>query len=75
MAQWMTQIVKAATPATSNREGQVSDPFAELNRFFDSDPLSRSECPDIVAWYGVSLRLPIAKTSDNPAYYFVVKID
>ncbi|KAN0105155.1 hypothetical protein V8E52_011317 [Russula decolorans] len=54
---WMTQIVKAAKPATSNRERQVSDLFAELNRFFESDPLSRTECPDIIAWYGVHLSL------------------
>jgi len=30
---------KAAKPATSNREGQASNPFAKLNRFFESDPL------------------------------------
>jgi hypothetical protein len=55
----MAQIVKKAKPATWNREAQaqVSDPFAELNRFFESDPLSRIECPDIIVWYGVSLRL------------------
>jgi hypothetical protein len=58
---WMTQIVKAAKPVISNREDQVSDPFAELNRFFESDPLSRMECPDIIAWYGVSLRLLVTK--------------
>ena len=52
----MTQIVKKAKPATSNREGQVSDPFAELNSFLESDPLLRTECPDIIAWYRVSLR-------------------
>ena len=45
----MTQIVKAAKPATSNREGQASNPFAKLNRFFESDPLLRTECPDIIA--------------------------
>jgi hypothetical protein len=58
---WMTQIVKAAKPVISNREDQVSDPFAELNRFFESDPLSRMECPDIIAWYGVSFRLLVTK--------------
>ncbi len=52
--QWMSQIVKAAKPVTSSRESQVLDPFAELNKFFDSDPLSRTECPNIIAWYGVS---------------------
>ena len=73
----MTQIVKKAKPATSNREGQVSDPFAELSRFFESDPLSRTECPDIIAWYGVSLRLLIGviAASSNLLYYFVVEID
>jgi hypothetical protein len=53
----MSQIVKAAKPVTSgsrSRESQVLDPFAELNNFFDSDPLSRTECPNIIAWYGVS---------------------
>ena len=50
----MAQIVKKANPATSNREAPNCDPFVELNRFFDSDPLSRMECPDIIAWYGVS---------------------
>jgi len=67
----MTQIVKKAKP-TSNREGQVSDPFAELNRFFESDPLSRTECPDIIAWYGVSLRLLIAASSNNSDYFIAV---
>jgi hypothetical protein len=71
----MTQIVKQAKPTTSNREGQVSDPYAELNRFFESDPLSRTECPNIIAWYGVSLRLLVAESSDKSAYYFVVEID
>jgi hypothetical protein len=71
----MTQIVTKAKPATLHREGQVSDPFAELNRFFESEPLSRMECPDIIAWYGVSLRLLIVELSDNSAYHFVVEID
>jgi hypothetical protein len=71
----MTQIVKAAKPATSNRERQASDRFAELNRFFESDPLSRTECPDIIAWYGVCLRMLVAKSSDNSAYYFTVEIN
>jgi hypothetical protein len=71
----MTQIVKAAKPAISNRERQVSDPFAELNRFFESDPLSRTDCPDIIAWYGVRLRLLVAKSSDNPAYCFLFKVN
>jgi hypothetical protein len=53
----MSKIVKRAKPALSSGVGQVSDPFAELNRFMDSDPLSRAECPDIIAWYGVSHRL------------------
>jgi hypothetical protein len=72
---WMTQIVKAAKPATSNRERQVSNLFAELNRFFESDPLSRTECPDIIAWYGVHLSLLVAKSSDNSAYCFLVKVN
>jgi hypothetical protein len=71
----MTQIVKAAKPATSNRERQVSDPFAELNRFFESDPLSRTECPDIIAWYGVRLRMLVTESSDNSAYCFTVEIN
>lgn len=71
----MTQIVTKAKPATLHREGQVSDPFAELNRFFESEPLSRMECPDIIAWYGVSLRLLIVELSDNSAYHFVVEIN
>jgi hypothetical protein len=71
---WMTQVVKKAKPATSNGEGQVSDPFAELNRFFESDALLRTECPDIVAWYGVSLRLLVAE-SIQITYYLVVEID
>jgi hypothetical protein len=71
----MSQIVKKAKPATLNREGQVSDPFAELNNFFGSDPLSRAECPDIIAWYGVRLRLLIAELLDNSAHYFLVEID
>ena len=71
----MSQIVKKAKPATLNREGQVSDPFAELNKFFNSDPLSRMECPDIIAWYGISLRLLITKLLDNSASCFVVKIN
>jgi hypothetical protein len=71
----MTQIVKAAKPATSNRDGQVSDPFAELNRFFESDPLSRTECSDIIAWYGVRLRLLVAESLDNSAYCFAVEIN
>ena len=68
----MTQMVNKAKPATSNREGQVSNPFTELNSFFESDPLSRTECPDIIAWYGVSLRLLIVELS---AYYFIVEIN
>ena len=74
MKQWMTQIVKAAKPATSARKGQTSDPFAELNKFFESDPLLRTECPDIITWYGVCLRLLVTMLLDNLAYYFIVEI-
>ena len=55
----MSQIVKKHKSVTLDSGGAgraVSDPFAELNKFFENDPLSREECPDIIAWYGVSLR-------------------
>ncbi len=55
----MSQIVKKHHSGTLNSGGpaRAPDPFAELNEFFESDPLLREECPDIIAWYGVSLRL------------------
>ena len=29
-------------------------PFAELDRFFATRPLSHDESPDVIAWFGVS---------------------
>ena len=58
----MSQIVKKHKSVTldSGVSGRAaSDPFAKLNKFFENDPLSREECPDIIAWYGVSLQLLI----------------
>ena len=71
----MTQIVKKAKPTTLNKERQVSNLFAELDRFFKADRLSRTECPDIIVWYGVSFTLLTVESLDDSAYYFVVKID
>ena len=31
------------------------DPFAELERFFDDPLVSRDECVDLIAWWGVSV--------------------
>ena len=57
----MSQIVKKHKSVTLNSSAApASDPFAELNMFIESDPLSREDCPDIIAWYGVSSRSLIA---------------
>jgi len=56
----MSQIVKKSKSVTLNSRVPASDPFAELNKFIEGDPLSREECPDIIAWYGVSPRSLIA---------------
>jgi hypothetical protein len=37
-----------------DREQRECDPFAELDRFLAAKPLSRGECPDVIAWFGVS---------------------
>jgi len=56
----MSQIVKKRKSVALNSRVPPSDPFAELNMFIESDPLSREECLDIIAWYGVSSRSLIA---------------
>jgi hypothetical protein len=52
------QIKKAghhllATQATLQEE----DPLTELERFFDDPLVSRDECADLIAWWGVSVLL------------------
>ena len=58
--QWMSQIVKKCKSVAFNSRAPASDPFAKLNKFIESDPLSREECSDIIVWYGVSPRSLIA---------------
>lgn len=57
----MSQIVKKhyrdSGTLYNGGPARAPDPFAELNKFFESEPLSREECSDIIAWYGVSFRL------------------
>jgi hypothetical protein len=36
---------------------QEEDPLAELERFFDDPLVSRDECADLIAWWGVSVLL------------------
>jgi hypothetical protein len=45
----MSQIVKKHRPVTLNGTGPASDPFAKLNKFFESNTLSREECSNIIA--------------------------
>ena len=53
----MSQIMKKHKSVTLNSSTiPASDPFAELNMFIESNPLSREDCPDIIAWYSVSSR-------------------
>ncbi|KIL54112.1 hypothetical protein M378DRAFT_182656 [Amanita muscaria Koide BX008] len=53
---WMDQIVDKAKGRNASRELKKThgdDPLAELKSFFDTDMLSKDECPDVVAWFGV----------------------
>ena len=53
------QIKKAGQciPAPGPQARPQEDPLAELKRFFDDPLVSRDECEDLIAWWGVSVLL------------------
>ena len=48
------QIKKAGRHLTAPQATLQEDPFAELERFFEDPVISRDECVDLIAWWGVS---------------------
>ena len=51
---WMEQVIKKSKSAAASSSQRGNDnPYAELDRFFRTEPLSHEECPDIIVWYGV----------------------
>ena len=55
---WMDrQIKKAGHHLPAAQATPQEDPLAELERFFDDPLVSRDECADLIAWWGVSVLL------------------
>jgi hypothetical protein len=50
------QIKKSSQHLPAPQAKRQQDPFAELERFFDDPLVSRDECVDLIAWWGVSFR-------------------
>jgi hypothetical protein len=51
------QIKKAGQHLPGPQATPQEDPLAELERFFNDPLVSRSECADLIAWWGVSVIL------------------
>ena len=51
------QIKKAGYTVPAVQAMPQEDPLAELGRFFDDPLVSRDECADLIAWWGVSVLL------------------
>ena len=55
---WMDrQIKKAGQRLPAPQATPQEDPVAELERFFADPLVSRDECVDLIAWWGVSILL------------------
>ena len=57
--QWMDKVInqKGKSRPYNQETARGSDPYDELNRFFAKDPLSKFDCPDVISWFGVSLKI------------------
>ena len=51
------QIKKSGQQLLAPQATPQEDPLAELERFFDDPPVTRSECADLIVWWGVSVIL------------------
>ena len=59
---WMDrQIKKAGQWLPAPQATPQEDPLAELERFFDDPLVSRDNCVDLIAWWGVSILLVTTK--------------
>ena len=51
------QIKRSGQQLPAPQATPQEDPLAELEHFFDDPPVARSECADLIAWWGVSVIL------------------
>ena len=49
---WMDKMIRGA--GIGRREIVDEEPFAELDLFFRRPPISRTKCPDVISYWGVS---------------------
>lgn len=54
----MDEFVKSSAPSDDDQDAAFRDELEELKRYLAKPTLSRKECPDPVAWWGVSTWFP-----------------